>query len=108
VLGSINISSKPTVHTPRVSTAALAKTSTFSILTSLQSNKATPTLTAAALAVHGLSIQATDDEEKRILELQKAAQDLGFDLPQHCFKAEKWALNEWIEDQRSGYDETKK
>jgi hypothetical protein len=58
--------------------------------------------------VHGLSIEATNNEEKRILKLQKAAQDLGFDLPQHCFKAEKWALNEWIEEQRSGYDETKK
>jgi hypothetical protein len=48
-------------------------------------------------------VQATDNEEKRILKLQKAAQDLGFDLPQQCFRPEKWALNEWIEEQRSGY-----
>jgi hypothetical protein len=53
-------------------------------------------------------MQATDDKEKRILKLQKAAQDLGFELPQHCLEREKCDLNEWTEEQRSGHYGTNK
>jgi hypothetical protein len=65
-----------------------------------EENRKTPPLTAAALAAHTATLASnTKDSKARIDRLQNAARELGFELPERRYKAEKCEIDEWVRDQ---------
>jgi hypothetical protein len=93
-------------HTPSTSrTSAPSNHSAASFATQGSSTRAGPSthrLNAATLAIHN-AIPYQADEQERISRIQRAARELGFELPYEWLQRDAQELEQWLAAQSQNY-----